>query len=199
MYYHCLSCVFWGLRAATRLVRVIRIWVTPRKRASTPLPLPLGSVPPLPLITPPPSPFTPALRPASRAPLHPRLRPRACSPTELLPLPGHGLRALPVLRERLGNHHGHAGGRHDRGDGVSELRGAGRHDLPHVQWVGAAAEVSRPPRVRRQRLRGLPLSAEEAPGSPTHRRGGGGGQPTLASLSLSLSRPTTPRHGMPRR
>ena len=145
------------------------------------------------------SPFTPALRPASRAPLHPRLRPRACSPTELLPLPGHGLRALPVLRERLGNHHGHAGGRHDRGDGVSELRGAGRHDLPHVQWVGAAAEVSRPPRVRRQRLRGLPLSAEEAPGSPTHRRGGGGGQPTLASLSLSLSRPTTPRHGMPRR
>merc|ERR1712094_144213 len=33
---------------------------------------------------------------------------------------------------------------HDRGDGVSELRGAGRHDLPHVQWVGAAAEVSRP-------------------------------------------------------
>merc|ERR1711924_554065 len=90
------------------------------------------------------------------------------------------------------------------GDGTteeteSELRGAGRHDLPHVQWVGAAAEVSRPPRVRRQRLRGLPLSAEEAPGSPTHRRGGGGGQPTLASLSLSLSRPTTPRHGMPRR
>merc|ERR1712094_105723 len=106
----------------------------------------------------------------------------------------HGLRALPVLRERLGNHHGHGGGRHDRGDGVSELRGAGRHDLPHVQCRGCSRGISTaactPTTTERPTSLGL--------GSPWVPHAQEGGRGRTAHFSITFTFAFTPHHATPR-